>query len=68
MNDNIHDQNATLADIIHFAKEAKSIAEDLREDAVRPELLEAKNEEYRENLQQLLLLLEEVKNFDAVAL
>lgn len=68
MNDNIHDQNATLRDLINFAEEAKSIAEDLRSGTVRPELLEAKEEEYLTNLMEILKIADEIRQFDVVAM
>ena len=68
MIDNIHDQNATLRDLINFAENAKGIAEDLRADNIRPELLEAKNEEYRDYLMEILKIADEIRQFDVVAM
>ena len=68
MEDNIHNQNADLYDLIQNATEAKAIAEDLRSGNVRPELLEQKEEDYRTLLMEILTVADRIRTYDVVAL
>lgn len=68
MNDNIHNQNADLYDLIQNATEAKAIAEDLRSGNVRPELLEQKEEDYRTLLKEILTIADRIRDYDVIAL
>ena len=68
MNDNIHNQNADLYDLIQNATDAKAIAEDLRSGNVRPELLEQKEEDYRTLLKEILTIADRIRDYDVIAL
>lgn len=68
MNDNIHNQNADLYDLIQNATDAKAIAEDLRSGNVRPELLEQKEEDYRTLLMEILTIADRIRDYDVIAL
>lgn len=68
MNDNIHDQIATLKDILHFAEEALHSAEKIKSGCYIDERLETLEEDYLDDLQEVLKLADEIRHFDVIAM
>ena len=68
MTDNIHDQIATLKDIIHFAEEALSVAEKIKAEQFREEQRETVEDDYRTNLYEVLKLADEIRKFDLIVM
>lgn len=68
MNDNIYDQIATLKEIIHFAEEALHSAEKIKSGCYVDERLETLEEDYLADLQEVLKLADEIRQFDLVTM
>ena len=68
MNDNIHDQIATLKDILHFAEEAYHSAEKIKSGCYIDERLETLEEDYLADLKEVLKLADEIRNFDLIVM
>ena len=68
MNDNIHDQIATLKDILHFAEEALSVAEKIKSEQFREDQRESIEDDYRTDLKEVLKLADEIRNFDLIVM
>jgi uncharacterized membrane protein len=66
--DNIHNQNADLYDLIQNATEAKALAEDFRSGTMREELREQKEEDYRTLLNEIIAIADRIRTYDVVAL
>ena len=68
MNDNIHDQIATLKDVLHFAEEAYHSAEKIKSGCYANEQLETLEEDYLADLKEVLKLADEIRNFDLIVM
>lgn len=68
MNDNIHDQIATLKDILHFAEEAYHSAEKIKSGCYVDERLETLEEDYTADLKEVLKLADEIRNFNFIVM
>lgn len=66
--DNIHNQNADLYDLLNAATEAKALAEDFRNGNFREELLQQKEEEYRELLMEIVTIADRIRGYAAAPL
>ena len=68
MNENIHDQIATLKDILHFAEEALSVAAKIKSEQFREDQRESIEDDYRTDLNEVLKLADEIRNFDLIVM
>lgn len=66
--DNIHNQNADLYDLINAATDAKALAEDFRSGTMREELREQKEEDYRTLLKEIVTIADRIRGYAVVAL
>jgi len=61
--DNIHNQNADLHDLLVAAEEAKALAEDFRSGNFREELREQKEEDYRTLLEEIVTISDRIRGY-----
>jgi len=60
---NIHNQNADLYDLLNAATEAKALAEDFRNGTMREEIRAQKEEDYRTLLEEIVTISDRIRGY-----